>query len=220
MSDEGPQHGILQWEPEEGVPARRLLLVRHGHYDRVDDLGDETWGLSSLGWRQAARTGHRLARLIPHFGDELEGVYSSPWPRALQTAEATAHELELDRVRVKRYLHECIPLVPVAEDGVTSSHPTLPLTDGQDREQVTEQVSRVVARFFKPVRKPTTTLIFTHGNMIRYLLAHTLGLPYEAWMQIAICHASLTEIRVYPGEFVALIAYNETGHLSPEMISS
>jgi len=218
--DDGPQHGDLRWELEDEIPARRLLLVRHGHYDRVDNLGDLAWGLSSLGRRQAARTGHRLARLLPHSGTKLEGLYSSPWPRALQTAEACAHEFGLDRVRVKHYLHETIPLVPAGPEGTGSVHPTLAATTPRHRQVVADQIRRVVARFFKTGPKPSTCLLFTHGNVIRYLVAHSLGLPYEAWMHMAICHASITELRVFPGGISALIAFNETGHLPPEMISS
>lgn len=211
---------LQRWAPEPETPARRILLIRHGHYDRVNNLGDEVWGLSALGRRQAARTGRRLARLLPHFQGKFEGVYSSPWPRARQTAEISAHEFDLDRIRIKKYLHESIPLVPMGPDGVTPTHPTLPPTSALHREEVSEQVRRIVARFFKPSRRPSTYLLFTHGNLIRYLLAHILGLPYESWMQIAICHASITEIRVFPGDVYALISFNETGHLPPEMISS
>lgn len=207
-------------EPQDEAPARRLLLIRHGHYERVDDLGDEVWSLSTLGRRQAARTGRRLARLVAHFDGPLEGVYCSPWPRAQQTAVIAAREMGLDRVRVKEYLCETIPLVPAAADGVTSTHPLLPVTCDADRREVTEQVRRVVARFFRGGNKPSTYLLFTHGNLIRYLLAETLGLPYESWMRIAICHASITEIRVFPGNIPALISFNETGHLPPEMISA
>lgn len=193
--------------------------MRHGHYDRVDNLGDEVWGLSPLGRRQAARTGRRLARLVPHFSGKLEGLYASPWPRALQTAEIGAHEMNLGRVKVKPYLHECIALVPANPDG-SSTHPFLPVTSASERAEVTEQVQRVVGRFFKGGTKPCTYLIFAHGNLIRYLVAETLGLPYETWMKLSICHASITELRVFPGNHTALIGFNDTGHLPPEMITT
>lgn len=206
-------------EHDEDPPARRLLLVRHGHYERVDNLGDDVWGLSALGRRQAARTGRRLARLVDHFPGKLEGLYASPWPRAYQTAEIAAHEMDVGRIRVKNYLHETIPLVPRSPEGV-SLHPSLPPTTGEDRAEVAAQVQRVLARFFRGGSKSATYLVFTHGNLIRYLLAETLGLPYESWMRIAIFHASITEIRVFPGNVSALISFNETGHLPPEMISA
>jgi broad specificity phosphatase PhoE len=187
--DAEPQRRL---EAEDELPARRILLVRHGR---------------------------RLARLIAHFPGKLEGLYASPWPRALQTAEISAHEMGLGRVRVKEYLHETIPLVPKAADG-SSIHPSLPPTTEADRTEVSDQVRRVMARFFKGGNKPATYLLFTHGNLIRYLLTESLGLPYESWMRIAIFHASISEIRVFPGNASALISYNETSHLPPEMITA
>lgn len=198
-----------------GQPAaRRILLVRHGHYERTGNLGDEVWSLSALGRRQAARTGRRLARLIPSYPGRFEGIYSSPWPRALQTAEICAHEMDIDRVRIKEYLHEAVPLVPEDESG-RSVHPDLPVTSEEERDATVEQVERIRARFFQPSKRNTTYLIFCHGNLIRYLVAATLGLPYEAWMRMDVNHASLSEIHVYPGDFTALISYNESGHLPP-----
>lgn len=211
---------LLRWTPDQEIPARRVLLVRHGHYERVNNLGDEVWGLSTLGRRQAARTGRRLARLVHHFPGQFEGLYASPWPRAQQTAVIGAHELGVDRVRIKTYLRETIPLVSPAADGVSSSHPSLAVSSAVDRLEVGAQVRRVFARFFKGGNKPCTYVLFTHGNLIRYLLTETLGLPYESWMRIAIYHASITEIRVFPGNIPALISFNDTGHLPPEMISA
>ena len=212
------ESNLSRWAPADELPARRILMMRHGHYERIDDLGDEVWGLSALGRRQAARTGRRLARLVDHFPGKLEGLYSSPWPRALQTAEISAHEMGVARVRVKKYLHEAIPLVPRGPDG-RAIHPGLSFTTEAERVEVTAQVQRVVSRFFKGGSKHCTYLLFAHGNLIRYLLAEVLGLPYETWMRVAICHASITEIRVFPGNATALISYNDTGHLPPEMIT-
>ncbi len=201
-------------------PARRLLLVRHGHYERVDQLGDEVWGLSPLGRRQAVRTGRRLARILHQDHGKLEGLYSSPWPRALQTAQIAAHEMGIDRVRIKAYLHEATALVPAGPDGVRSVHPQLAVTSAPDRLATVAQVRRVLARFFRSTRTPSTFVIFTHGNLIRYLLADTLGLPYEAWMRMGICHASISDIRVFPGNVPALITFNETGHMPPHLITA
>ena len=220
-AEQGPQHGQLLGDPEdEEVPARRLLLIRHGHYERTQNLGDTVWGLSPLGRRQAARTGRRLSRLLGHYDGELEGFYASPWPRALQTAEIAAHECGFDRVRIKQYLHESVPLVPVGPDGVTPVHPGLPATTLADRGEVADQVGRVVARFFKGSKKATTTVLFTHGNLIRYLVAGTLRLPFESWGRLDCSHCGITEIRVFGDGFEALVRYNDAGHLPPSMLSA
>jgi broad specificity phosphatase PhoE len=125
-----------------------------------------------------------------------------------------------DRVRVKPYLHEAIPLVPKPKKGERSIHPTLPVTDDDDREATTIQIQRILARFFKGSRQNTTYIVVCHGNVIRYLVCEALGLPYETWMRIDSRHAAITEFRVYPGGFRALVNYNDTSHLPMSMVST
>jgi serine/threonine-protein phosphatase PGAM5 len=205
----------------EDLPiCRRVLLMRHGHYERTGDLGDEVWGLSALGRRQAVKLGKRLEKIREAASGRFEGVYVSPWPRATQTAEIAAREMDMDAVRIKPYLHESIPLVDSRWIDLEAVHPRLQPTTEQDRDAVQIQLDRVRDRFFKPPKRRSTVFVFTHGNLIRYLVAHTVGLPPEAWATMDICHASITEIRVYPGEFEALIHYNETGHFPPSMITT
>ena len=202
------------------APSRRLLLVRHGHYDRVGNQGDEVWELSAFGHKQAARTGRRLARIVDADSDRFAGIYSSPWPRAVQTAESTARELGLDRIHIKPYLHECTALVPRVPGPGYTLPPDMPPTSEQARRAATQQVARVRARFFQPAKKHASHLIFAHGNLIRYLVATTLGLPYESWTRLDCAHASITEIRIYPGGNEVLVTYASTSHLPPELVSS
>lgn len=201
------------------VPARRLLLVRHGHYDRVDNLGDTVWGISPKGRRQAARTGRRLCRMVPTYGGKFEGIYVSPWPRAIQTAEIIAHELDLPKVRIKPYLHEIPALVPADEKG-RSMHPNIPPSSEGERAAAVEQLERIEARFFKASKSDATYVVVCHGNLIRYLVARTLGLPLESWMRMDIAHASITEVRIFPGNLCTLQSYNDTGHMPPELVST
>ena len=202
------------------VVYSRIILVRHGHYERIGDQGDTVWGLTALGRRQAVRTGRRLAQLLDAAQGKFEGLFSSPWPRALQTAEIAAHELHIDRIKVKPYLHEVLPIIDadrVAEFGV---HPGLPFTTAEERAVTVKQIEKVRERFFRAPKQTSVSVIFTHGNLIRYLLADTLGLPYEAWMRMGICHASISDIRVFPGNVPALITFNETGHMPPHLITA
>lgn len=200
--------------------CRRIYLVRHGHYNREGDLGDTMWGLSSLGLRQAVKVSRRLSRLVSAAPGRFEGVYSSPWPRAVQTAEVAAHELDLDRVKIKPYLHECLPLVDPDLKSIPNVHPNLQPTREEDREATYVHVARVRERFFREPKRSSSVLVFTHGNLIRCLVAGTLGLPFEAWACMDIAHCSITEIRVYVGGFEALIGYNGTGHLPPSIITT
>ncbi len=200
------------------MPTRRILLVRHGHYERVNNLGDLVWSLSPLGRAQATRTGQRLARLLPTYGDRFEGIFSSPWPRAAQTAELIAHELGLRTVRLKPYLHECPALVP-EEDARTRAMGLRPTT-AEDRAATTAQIERIRVRFLRAPRVSSTVILVAHGNLIRYLVASALDLPWEMWMRMEHHHAGITELRAYSSTWCALIHFNETGHFSPELLSS
>ncbi|MCH9683972.1 MAG: histidine phosphatase family protein [Deltaproteobacteria bacterium] len=200
--------------------CRRVLLMRHGHYERTGDLGDTVWGLSTLGRRQAVRVGKRLARVIDAAGGRFEGVYASPWPRATQSAEIAGREMDLDNIRIKRYLHELVPLVDPERPEFKAFPMGMEATPTESRAMVEAQVAKVRARFFKPPSRSSFVLLFAHGNLIRYLVAGTLGLPFEAWAMMDIAHASITEIRVYNNGFQALISFNDTGHLPPTMVTT
>jgi len=205
---------------EHEIAVTRILLVRHGHYERIGDLGDTVWGLTALGRRQAARTGRRLVQLVDIHDPSFEGMYASPWPRARQTAEIAAREIGSESVTVKPYLHEAVPLVDASFSRDYGAAHGLPLTTPEDHANTVRQVARVRDRFFHPARKLTTYLLFTHGNLIRYLVAGTLRLPFEAWGRLDCSHCGITEIKVFSDGFEALVRYNDAGHLPPSMLTS
>ncbi|HGG57242.1 MAG TPA: hypothetical protein ENK31_05555 [Nannocystis exedens] len=202
------------------ISATRILLVRHGHYERVGDLGDTVWDLTALGRRQAARTGRRLGQLLDVLDPTFEGIFTSPWPRARHTAEIGAREMGSERVTIKPYLHESVPLVDASFSRDFGAAHGLPLTTPENHANTVRQVARVRDRFFHPASKLTTYLLFTHGNLIRYLVAGTLHLPLESWGRLDCSHCGITEIKVFSDGFEALVRYNDTGHLPPSMLTN
>ena len=200
--------------------CRRILLVRHGHYQRTGGLGDSLWGLSPLGRRQSVRVGRRLNRVLDPGHGRFDGLYASPWPRASQTAEVAAREMDLPSVKIKSYLHEVIPLVDPKLTPTNLFPIGLQPTSPHEREAAAAQIDAVRSRFFRPPRRPSQVVLFTHGNLIRYLVTAVLGLPYEAWAFMDVAHCGLSEIRIYATGFEALICFNETGHLPPSMITT
>ncbi len=196
----------------EGPIYRRVLLVRHGHYERTGNAGDDVWELSALGRRQAVRAGKRLARVRAAAGGRFEGLYTSPWPRARQTAEIVAHEMELESVRIKPYLHETIPLPPPGD--------ATPAVPSHVRRAVVHQVDRARRRFLRPATRNEIVLVASHGNLIRYLVASVLGMPFESWIRLDIAHASITELRIYAGNLETIFSYGETAHLPPAMVTT
>lgn len=212
--------GLREMNGDDPTICRRVLLVRHGHYERSGDLGDTVWGLSPLGRRQAVRAGRRLRKVVDGCAGTFEGAYASPWPRATQTAEVAAREMELASVKVKPYLHELLALVD-PDRLPTGMFPLgLETTGAEERSSVDRQVDRIRARFFKPPKRSTAVVVFTHGNVVRYLVTRTLGLPYEAWTAMDVAHTGISEIRIYPGGFEALFGFNGTGHLPPSMVTT
>lgn len=205
---------------DEPPICRRVFLMRHGHYERSGDLGDMVWELSPLGRRQAVRVGRRLARIVESASGRFEGVYASPWPRATQSAQIAGREMDLDNIRIKRYLHELVPLVDPELPEFKAFPIGLEATSPEGRQFVEQQIDKIRDRFFRAPTRRSFVLVFAHGNLIRYLVARTLRLPYEAWAMMDIAHASITELRVYANGFEALISFNETGHLPPSMVTT
>ena len=107
--------------------------------------------------------------------------------------------------------------------------PIPPLTGAPPRPPQAEQVwlttsfGRVEAWYLPAMstsKERSPLLLFTHGNLIRYLVARVLRLPYEAWAMMDIAHCGMTELRVYGSGFEALINFNDTGHLPPSLITT
>lgn len=205
---------------QDAPKCRRVFLIRHGHYERTGDLGDTVWGLTTLGRRQAVRAGRRLAKIVDSIEGRFEGIYASPWPRAVQTAEIAGHEMDLSNIRIKPYLHELIPLIDRERFDLPTFSEDLEASPAEVRTFVEQQMAKVRRRFFRRPTRSSHVLVFAHGNLIRFLVAQTLGLPFEAWAVMDIAHASISELRVYDNGFETLACYNETGHLPPSMITT
>ena len=71
----------------------KIMFVRHGHPNYEKNC------LTELGHLQAAAAAKRLK------GDGIEAIYSSPYGRAVETAEHTARVLGLD-IQILDFMHE------------------------------------------------------------------------------------------------------------------
>ncbi len=78
---------------------RYLVLIRHSNSLPDPRVSADQWGLSAIGVR-------RLQLLFPHLaGYRCERVYSSPEPKALQTAEFVAGHIDV-HIEVHENLRE------------------------------------------------------------------------------------------------------------------
>jgi serine/threonine-protein phosphatase PGAM5 len=56
-----------------------------------------------------------------------------------------------------------------------------------------------------------------HGNVTRYLVTRALGVDTEAWLEMSIGHASLTQILVEPDGRFKINSVGDIGHIPPNM---
>ena len=181
----------------------RLVLVRHGqaqvHVDGI--LGGEVHcrGLSDLGRRQVAALRDRLKR-TGELG-EVDALYASTLPRAVETAEILAPALGDLEIRRERELRE---FDPGEADGLTWEEfqerypppevwdPHVPRTPGSESwaafgERVERALTGLVA-----AHEGDTVVVACHGGVIEHAF-HLWGLSTQAGLALDIENASMTE---------------------------
>ncbi len=208
----------------ETTPVTRLVLVRHGEsqvtVQRVIGGPLTCSGLSELGRDQAERLRDRLAN-----GGEVrvDHLYSSAYPRALETAEIIAPALDRT-MQVEEGFGEHDPGPEC--DGLSfgdfvdrhgapdwSSNPyaiTFPggETVGEFHLRVGSTLTAVLAR-----HPGDTVLIVCHGGVIDAYLRMALRTASTGVFEIQTTNTSLTELAlVQPGRW-RLVRYNDAGHL-------
>jgi probable phosphoglycerate mutase len=208
----------------------RLLLVRHGESVATVErrvAGRRTCaGLSSLGYEQAARLAERFdAGHEPH----VDSLWSSPLPRALQTAEALDKVLELG-ISVDDELEEHRPgddadglrfddIVarwgPPPAEGVVYE-PYLP--GGETLAAFHYRVGNAV---FELVRANlgTCLLVACHGGVIDAVFRQYLGLAPRSGVDLWTLNTSITEFAATHEAGTTphrwrLVRYNDSAHLA------
>jgi probable phosphomutase (TIGR03848 family) len=198
-----------------------LLLIRHATTASTGQrLGGRTeTELDPQGRDQAKATAQRLAD-VP-----LRAVYSSPLPRAMETAEIVAEPHRL-------------PVLPVAglveiEYGRWTDRPLKPLFRNKlwpviqqrpslvrfpDGETIREAQVRAVDALEALVAKHRRTAIaaVTHADVIKAVVAFYLGQPLDLFQRLAVTPASVTVLALAPGGQPALLRFNDDGPLTRE----
>ena len=188
--------------------TRTLVLVRHGHYDRVEG-GDErsSMGLSQLGVAQARLAGARLAALTRRFDEH----HVSPLMRARDTAAVIGDGIAGAVFDVDEDLAECTP--PTRRREITKDEKP------EDLAACRAQLDRAFERYFRKTDRDRSDLLVCHGNVIRYFVTRALGIDTEAWLEMSVGHASLTTIRIEPDGRMKVIAVGDVGHLPSGLLT-
>lgn len=183
-----------------------VLLIRHGEneYVTTHKLAGRTPGvrLNDRGCRQAQA-------LVGYLQQQpVDAIYSSPLDRCLETAEPFAAQrglpvvVEPDVVEVDyggwqgADLRE---LSKLPEWGQVQHYPSLFRFPGG--ETLREVQSRGVAAVerFRTAHPDQVVAVFSHGDIIRTLLAHYLGVPLDLFQRIAIATASVSVLGFFDG---------------------
>ena len=192
----------------EGPPAaaRTIILVRHGAY--VPDPKDSSPGpgLSPLGIAQARLAAARLAGMPGAF----DALLASPMTRAHETAKVIAEELPGVPFETVPELAECTP--------ATRRKEIMADEKPEDMAACAAKLDALFAQRFVPARgKERRELLVCHGNVTRYLVTRALGVDTEAWLEMSVAHASLTQIRVEADGRFKVISVGDIGHVPPNM---
>jgi len=185
-----------------------LLLVRHGLTATTGHvLTGWTPGISldDRGRAQAAALAARLAPL------PLDAIVSSPLERCQQTAAAIAATRDGQPVLTEDRVGECHygdwtgkPLKKLAQERlwrVVQAHPsavTFPGPDGESMPGMQHRAVAAVREWNARLGQDATYLICSHGDVIKAIVADSLGLQLDQSQRIQADPCSLTVIRYTP----------------------
>jgi probable phosphomutase (TIGR03848 family) len=201
-----------------------VLVVRHGLTAATGTaLAGRTPGipLDDRGRAQAAELARRLGDI------RLDAIVSSPMERCAQTAEAIAAAQAAQgrpqQVRLDDRLTECgygdwtgQPLRKLSRDPlwrIVQAHPsavTFPGTDGEALADVQRRAVAAVRDWNGRLGRKAVYLVCSHADVIKAILADSLGLHLDLFQRIVVDPCSLSVIRYTPlRPFVERV--NDTG---------
>lgn len=193
-----------------------LFLVRHGHHDWLDKkLAGRTpeVHLSVAGRKQAEALVERLAP-VP-----FEAVYSSPLERTMETASplALARGLEIQPLaELCEVDYGCWQGMSLGRlykkkewTAVRFSPSAVRFPGGESLREMQNRAAGAVERM--ALAYPQGTVAgFSHGDVIKAIVAHFVGMPLDMFQRLVVAPASITVLSM--GELGArLLRMNDTG---------
>lgn len=191
--------------------TRYLYLARHG------EATENEAGLSERGRRQAGLLGERL-RGVP-----LAVVHHGPLPRARETAELIAAELDGVPLRESDVAGDYVPYWPAEEELPVDAADTLLGFLAQFPEEECERgaalAAEALAEFTGTVdgEQDRHELVVTHNFLVSWLVRDALDAPEWRWLGLNHCNAALTVLRYAPGRPTTVLCCNDMRHLPDEL---
>ena len=197
--------------------ATVVLLVRHGTTPTTGKLlpgRARGLSLSEQGRKEAEATASRIAKL-----ERVSAVYASPLERAWETAQpiARAHHLRprtergLLEVDVGRWVGQRLDrLRKQPEWGIVQRRPSaFRFPGGESFVELQARAVETITTLASQHRGETIVAV-SHGDPIRVVVAHALGIHLDLFQRVHIAPASLTAI-AYHGAGVSVLTVNSLG---------
>jgi len=184
--------------------VNKLILVRHGLTDWNENgrlMGRSDVEINARGRTQAERVARALASRA------IEAIYSSPQLRARQTAAPLAEaahqtvviEPELDEVwlsdawkgKTVSELRGDDALERIIEDPTYRSDAIEPIAEVQTR-------TVAACEHLRELHAGGTVVVVSHGDPLRVIVAHYLGLDLSVFRRLACDNGSVSEIAFNP----------------------
>ena len=183
----------------EDYRAATLILVRHGQARAAhgSQMGRAT-PLSQLGRRQATALASELIA-----GEPIAAVYTSPLPRAMETAAALCERLGLTAVTDDRLVEFELGVKTLE---AIQERPDLliwrPEDKGADGESLRDFSARVATFCDEVVKRHLgeRVAVVSHAGTIDATIRWSLGIaPDSPWQhEVDVANASITELDLWP----------------------
>ncbi|MBN1311871.1 MAG: MSMEG_4193 family putative phosphomutase [Anaerolineae bacterium] len=196
-----------------------ILLIRHAENDYVQSGRLAGWTpdvhLNDQGKQQAEALGQRLAAA------KLQGVYSSPLERAVETAQSIVYhhpdlELQIEEdvgeVRYGKWTGQQLKkLARTRLWQVVQHYPSR--ARFPDGESIREMQVRAVGAVEQIVEyhPDSTVVVVSHADVIKAVVAYYAGMAIDMFQRIVIAPASISAIAVNKTG-VSIVRLNDISH--------
>lgn len=171
-------------------PAR-LILVKHGMPQIVEDQPRSSWRLSEFGRAGAVRAADGLARLSP------DRLLSSAEPKAAETAEAMAPRFGLTPQVDADFGEHRADEAPFGTAAAFEADVAALFADPVGLVMGEETGLAARSRFDAAIARigpAKSAVVLAHGRVITLWLSHRLGFdPLPFWKSLSFCHAAVLE---------------------------
>lgn len=200
----------------------QVFLIRHGQNDWADKklagwMPDVH--LNEAGQKQAEALVERLAPI------SFDAIYSSPLERTIETAAplALARGLKVEQMRELGEVDYGIwqgeslkQLVKKKEWAIVRIAPSaMRFPDGESLREMQSRAVGTIERIAAAHPKGTIA-VFSHGDVIKAIVAHFIGMPLDMFQRMMIAPASVSVLSI--GKFGGhLLRLNDTGPFQPPL---